>query len=370
MQSAQASRSPAAVQQYLADYVVAIFPSVFSNKPFLSRLYGEVKRHHRYLRLFTAPEGDAGDKERIITGAQLLTVQTMLMFLLSALYDLQGPADDGSCPLHTTYQQCLSRKSPFDASQSYCQWSPGSDVPCAYQEPQFSLQVLIYIAVLVALMCAAISYPIDRIFELLSAPLEDDMKAAAQEGSALQRMGRRMSNAARRASNVAMSAVSTAKAKLAATRTTIVGAVTRKIPGPTETAHALASATIASIAEVSRRDQQARQLARMRTYRQFAQSSAVQSGHNRSCSFDSACSSSDARDESGEVQQPAVRDAEAPLPLQSPALYIDTRMDSLTAELRCQRMLLTPEERLEFDAQWGMDPTASLCWESRRRSSA
>ena len=35
--------------------------------------------------------GDAGGMKRILTCIQLLTVQTMLMFLMAVFYDLQAP---------------------------------------------------------------------------------------------------------------------------------------------------------------------------------------------------------------------------------------------------------------------------------------
>eukprot|EP01032_Pedospumella_encystans_P023687 gene23687-26804_t len=138
VQVAEVARSPAAVHQYLTDYVVKTFPSVFSNKPFFSRLYGEVKRHHRYLTLFTAPEGESGDKQRILTGVQLLSTQTMLMFLLAMLYDVESPSDDGSCLTYIDTATCLNRKSVFDTTVSYCDWhyDPLNDADgCFYRNP-------------------------------------------------------------------------------------------------------------------------------------------------------------------------------------------------------------------------------------------
>jgi hypothetical protein len=395
MQSAQVSRSPAAVRQYLADYVVATFPSVFSNKPFFTRLYGEIRRHHRYLRLFTAPEGDSGDKERILTGAQLLTVQTMLMFLLALLYDVQGPSDDGTCVVNTDEVSCVTRKSPFDSSQSYCRWSPvdgqsSSDYECVYQEPVFSLQVVIYIAVMVALMVAVITYPVDRIFDLLSAPLADEFKVATQD-TAVKRIGRRLSNAARRASNVAMSVANAAKAKLGATRNNIVGTITRKIPGDTEAAHALASASITVIAESSRQHQHDRQLARMRVYyesgggvfrrpRDDDEADSDKSGSDSDSNSDSdSDDSNSSSDNSSRVKNAKVRRTErvgaltnvgasnaqtnykkGPTAATSAADDVDAKLRALAEEVQCQRRLLKSSELELFDEQWGMDPTGEF----------
>jgi len=90
------SHSVAVVQQNLLNYTSQVFPSIFSNEPIARRIWLEISRHHRYLTLLTASKGDSGDNQRILTCIQLLSVQTMLMFLLALLYDLQGPSDDGT----------------------------------------------------------------------------------------------------------------------------------------------------------------------------------------------------------------------------------------------------------------------------------
>lgn len=396
MQSAQMSRSPAAVRQYLVDYVVEVFPSVFSNKPFVSRVFGEIKRHHRYLTIFTAPETESGDKQRILTSIQVLTVQTMLMFLLALLYDIQSPTDNGSCVFHTEEVECVAVKSPFDQSQSYCAWTQSegnSEFSCVYQEPQFSMQVVIYIAVMVALMVAIISYPVDRIFELLSSPVADELKLSTKD-TATKRIGKRLSVAARRASNVALGAMTAAKDKVMNARSSIVGTVTRKLPGQTEAAHDLAAASITVIAENSLKQQQERQLARMRTY--FA------SGGNRFASqfgkyYDeedqsSSSSSSDSESDSDsdtsyasrvknrETQSSRVDDrsaertgststarsnSEVGTVARRPSggvsqAEVDALMLALAEEVRCQRRLLKPSELELFDEQWGLNPTGEF----------
>ena len=121
---AQISYSVAVVQQNLLNYTSRVFPSIFSNEPMAKRIWLEISRHHRYLTLLTASKGDDGDKLRILTCIQLLSVQTMLMFLLALLYDLQGPSDDGTCVQHFTEVNCLMRKGFFDSFQTYCSWAP------------------------------------------------------------------------------------------------------------------------------------------------------------------------------------------------------------------------------------------------------
>jgi hypothetical protein len=359
------TRSALEVRRYLTDYVVATFPSVFSNKPFFSRVYLEIARHHKYLMVITAQDGDAGDKQRILTGAQLLSVQTMLMFSLALLYDVQGPADDGSCVRLADPDSCLIRKSPFDSSISFCQWNEDTSL-CSYQEPMFSLQVVIYIAVIVSLLTATINYPIDLIFELLSAPVADDVKLANQE-AAISRIGRRVSNMARRASNVASNLATAARDRLSVTRRSIVGTVTRKIPPATETAHALANASVMAVADDFRKSLQLRQMSRMREFHDFTDPSVSAAATSVDPAADSGSSSdSDASsdEETGAVEVRQVANTAARAPVRSSAVVarnqavgdVDAIMHRLAAEIAYQRQKLKPSELIEFDEQWGLDP--------------
>jgi len=71
---AQLSHSVAVVQQNLLTYITQLFPSIYSNEPLARRIWSEISRHHRYLTLITASKGEGGDKQRILTCIQLLSV--------------------------------------------------------------------------------------------------------------------------------------------------------------------------------------------------------------------------------------------------------------------------------------------------------
>jgi hypothetical protein len=365
LQNVQNSKSANMAHQYLTDYVIETFPSVFSNKPFFSRLYGEVKRHHRYLTVLTAPEGENGDKQRILVGIELLTVQTMLMFLLAVLYDLQGPSDDGTCYYNVSEESCMSRKSVIDASQTYCLWiesSQTSEFHCVYNEPNFTLKIVLYIAVMVSIFVSIISFPIDRIFELLSAPVAEDSKVALQD-TALKRLGNRASNVARRASNFAMTAAAAAAARVNRA-TTIVGTVTRQLPGSTETAHALAAASMTVIAETTRKTIHERQMSQMRSfYTAGGKYGKAESADSDSESGSSHSSASDASSNGEAVRKPELlTGGSLPAARRASVQQTPTRelLQKLADEVQCQRRLLKPEELDEFDTQWGLDPTGEF----------
>ena len=68
--------------------------------------YNELIKNHRYIYLLTT-SGKGTDNKRILTGIQLLTTQSMIMFLLAVFYDLEGPEDDGTCEFYETNSTCL-----------------------------------------------------------------------------------------------------------------------------------------------------------------------------------------------------------------------------------------------------------------------
>jgi hypothetical protein len=83
------SRSqPDDVRRMLTKYIDEIFPTVFQSQSYFRRMMAEVMKHHRYIVLLTSRGEDLNTK-KIITCIHLLTVQSMLMFILAVLYDLQ-----------------------------------------------------------------------------------------------------------------------------------------------------------------------------------------------------------------------------------------------------------------------------------------
>jgi hypothetical protein len=123
---------------------VEVLPSVFRAKAGLTRFWEEVSKSHRYLLLFTA-SGEDGDKKRMLTGVHLLTVQSMLMFILAVFYDLQYPQDDGACSTYEDERSCLKPNSVLDSSNHLCHWVPtipsSTDYVCESAPVTFSVKV-------------------------------------------------------------------------------------------------------------------------------------------------------------------------------------------------------------------------------------
>eukprot|EP01038_Epipyxis_sp_PR26KG_P007133 gene7133-9734_t len=363
--SAQVSRSPNAVKEYLMDYVNELFPSVFSSKPFMYRLYDEVKKHHRYLLVLTAARSESGDAKRILTGIQLLSVQTMLMFLLAFLYDLQGPDNDGSCISHTTQESCLLRKSVLDHSQSYCKWQAppptlinanddSASYTCEFREQVFSLRLVLIIAIIVSLFTSLFSKPIDMIFDLLSAPISDSAKVQ-QEPSVVERVGNNLATTARRVSIAAINLSENTNAKVRQTFLKI-GNRTRSIPHSTTSAHELAHTSMNIISSKTKDFIVRAELQRQQSY---ARSSNV--NRNSRLSYDSSSESASSDDDSnGDIKSDLHSDKIKSEMTSNPQMTFQLRSASILAErfkrlvteIHLQRRLLKANERDDFDIQW------------------
>jgi hypothetical protein len=187
---------------------------------------------------------------------QLLTVQTMLMFLLAVFYDLQSPSDDNSCGLLKIQSTCLARKTAFDQTQSYCKWSSVTNV-CTFNQPKFSALVIVYIAALVSAFTAVLNYPIDFMFEMLRAPTADTVKLKAADTfmkTATRRVsaaGMRVSEAAAASAAAIMTSRSRTKGKSPKQSIGAAGLMSRNIPAPTILAHQLANSSLLTVIECS-----------------------------------------------------------------------------------------------------------------------
>lgn len=161
--------SPMVIRNYLTDYINSVLPDVFRSKPTFTRLYKELIKNHRYIYLLTT-SGKGSDTRRILTGVQLLTTQSLLMFLMALFYDLEGPNDDGTCQYNKNDEaECLMRTSIFDHTQTYCKYNTETN-NCYYNDPEFSWKSMIIIGILVVFTTCLFTTPMDYLFDILSAP--------------------------------------------------------------------------------------------------------------------------------------------------------------------------------------------------------
>jgi len=381
-QSAQKSKSPAAVREYLLEYVQECFPAVFRQKSTLLQFIEEIKQHHKYISLFvTTEKGEAADNNKILKAAEVLTIQGLLMFLLALFYDLQSPSDDGSCTAWSTESSCLSRKSLLDKSQSYCVWSPTHNddsltlYACTFQENQSTVREVLSIAILVSIVTALFLRPTEYLFELIKSPRADSQKVYASYVN----MGRRMSNVTRRVSVATLSATHAAARSLGAKQATmnVAGLETRILPLSTVAAQEVARA---SIAVISNQADEIR-LAKLREIQQLKAQMRIASegsdNEDESEHSEDSESKSDSSSSSGS-DKTEVHDTEAAnqddklviswaadtlghlLTTSSPLVF-----EALSEDVAIQRRALRTSELDDFDTQWGIDPTGEFVRQER-----
>jgi hypothetical protein len=162
----------------LSDYVKSVIPSVFNTTSAFTCMKNEILRHHAYLRLMSH---NVTERLPTLSMAQLLTTQTILMFLLAVLYDVQGPEDDGTCGNFVDQSACEKRRSLFDSDQSYCLWQntpTDGAASCVYHQINFTYQVSLYCAVIASVFSALVLRPVHYLFGILNSPTAASVEAA------------------------------------------------------------------------------------------------------------------------------------------------------------------------------------------------
>jgi hypothetical protein len=358
---AQAARSPVAIGEYLTGYINEVFPSAFKDKPSLYCLFDELYRHHRYILLFSCSNDEKSDKNRVVTGVRLLTVQTMLMFLLAVFYDLQAPSDNGTCETFTTESTCLLKKSIIQVHTTYCQWleNPGShQSACSYKEPSFDYLIILYVSVLISVATALVASPTDSLFAYLGAPTADIIKLNAVDAFTAKLMKR-----AKRAS-VSVSPLS-AEPDTSAAKQQLgeVNFETRDFPESTRLAHALAVAATPALISKS----QALMLRRIgcAATMKMKYDTHGNTENNGSSDDDNAgmSGSEDGTDNlsEGKLDSEVVsRRTIVGRVLFREDITVVKRFKELSRNIDVQRKALEENEVEEFDSSWGIDPTGEF----------
>ena len=359
-QRAASAKNNKDVKKYLLSYIDEVFPAVYRGADSMfSRAWSEISKHHKYLVLFTA-KGRNSESVRMLTGVYVLTMQTMLMFILAVCYDLEFPQDDGTCLTHETRSSCTSEKSVFDNSKSKCDWmNPDSDeveyvdntdigglgfIPsCEYVQPAITVKTIVIISVIVAVMTGPLEYLIDFLFwSVIDAPTADSLKMQEEEtllARTVRNAGRRVSNVAqsvaaagRRFSNAIMTVPERRKSSFSLNVQT-----TRGIPDSAREAQVLARASFSDIID----DVKQATAKRRDTRVQGRQTFLTRVGSNAGSQNPILPKADYAR-----LKVSHVDDSE---------LTIDELFDDMVVDMMEQRSNLLPDETTSFDREWGLE---------------
>jgi hypothetical protein len=324
--TASMSKSPYAIQSYLTEYVNTIFPSVYNQTPFISRIWGELIKHHRYMHMFMG--SSMRTTKGVVSGMQLLTTQTMLMFLLAVFYDLQGPSDDGSCDHYNAADQCLQRRSFLDHTETYCEWNSNTGL-CNYNPPVFAWKTIAIIGIVVSTMTSVINYPLDYCFGIINAPtfLSKTQLLSLNPNKIL---------------------------------------VTKELPDKLQNAYALAASSLSVICSIAKRIQENR-LSRQFEMKQSVTRAGDYFSNIRDEDSSSDCSYNEYEDDSEDDSSSSSSGSDSSY-VEVTKNRVDNKTPSdsgdplveLLNDINCQRRLLSEDELVEYDKQWGLDPTGEF----------
>lgn len=106
-------------------YIDEIMPTVFrptmENASMLRSIWQVILVNHPYITFFTAT-GPSARELRLRLGLYLLTIQSMLMFIMAVFFNLQFPDNSDFCAGHFVHDECEADSSMFDESVSTCIW--------------------------------------------------------------------------------------------------------------------------------------------------------------------------------------------------------------------------------------------------------
>ena len=160
--------------RYMAMAEEALPKVLISSKSLTRKVIDEMKRHHRWIGVIYY---FSKKFPRVLRIVSLATNIIVMLFIQSLTYDLTK-GDDGSCESFKTEEECLVPRSQYSSSMSRCYWSypdPESTVgECHFIQPDNNFTVVIFVAILSALVSTPIALLADWIIQnILSVPTTD-----------------------------------------------------------------------------------------------------------------------------------------------------------------------------------------------------
>jgi hypothetical protein len=141
------------------DLVEESLPNVLREKPFTEKFKREIKIYHKWAGVIFTYSTQVSRAVRILS---LLTAAVIMLFANAITYNLGYP-DDGSCGSYETAAACLQEQSSFSGS-SKCYWSAHAEgYECAFREPADDMRMVIYTAIIAAIMSTPIAVFADYI---------------------------------------------------------------------------------------------------------------------------------------------------------------------------------------------------------------
>jgi hypothetical protein len=154
-----------------------ILSSTSARRTFREKLWIEIKRHHRW---FGVIFHYSPAFPRILRVVSLSTNIIIMLFIQSLTYGLTE-GDDGTCEQYHNEAACLEPGSPYQTGGTKCYWTlnttGGASTAgyCSFMHPESSIKVVIFVAILSALITTPLAILTDWIIlHILAAPTLDN----------------------------------------------------------------------------------------------------------------------------------------------------------------------------------------------------
>ena len=127
---------------------IETFPptSLLSDYPFFTRLWRALKRHHKWIRIFTYPSIRYTRLMRLFVATNDLL---FIVFFNSLFYSIFYP-DNNHCQDYsdTSEETCLHEQSKFEYSKPLCEWNEKSEV-CSLRNPSDNIVFIVEVSMLI-----------------------------------------------------------------------------------------------------------------------------------------------------------------------------------------------------------------------------
>jgi hypothetical protein len=164
-------------ERRMSEYIGKYLPKIYKEEEsYLSKLLDVLLRNHMYINMMFMKSIYKTKFLQFMEAFKVLTILTTSMFILVVLYSVQYPSNDGTCKT-LTKESCLGRTS---FGREYCVWS--DDGQCKFNEPEFSITTVIFLAWLELLLVAPISTVTTITFDyILLAPTRTTVQEQLKE---------------------------------------------------------------------------------------------------------------------------------------------------------------------------------------------
>jgi len=168
-----------AKERRMREYIDKFLPRIYNEDlSYSSKLFNVCIKNHMYFNILFMKSIYDTNFLRLMEAFKVLTVLTTSMFILVVLFSAQYPSDDKTCVTFTTKESCLNKKS---FGKEYCEWA---DDTCIFNEPEFSMLFLVFLAWLELLIVAPINTITTLIFDyILLAPTQTIVQEQLKESN-------------------------------------------------------------------------------------------------------------------------------------------------------------------------------------------